>query len=157
MTNKWGNRPGWHDAQLRPCGKELGIYYFKSQLEVRYASILIQLERMGNIKGWEYEPETWDFNTRAKKPFRAHSQYRPDFRVWDKNGYHYVEATGPLYGGKLTKIKRAVKLFSERELFIYSTRYGTIEAPLWLVKIKESQKRKKKMEQKIREAANGQV
>lgn len=143
--HKYDAKPGWHDEQLRPCGKELGIYYFKSRLELRYAGILEQLRRAEEIKGWEYEPEKWDFNDRVVKPFRRNSTFTVDFRVWKNGGYYYVEVTGPLYSGKITKIKRAIKLFPERDLRVYTTRFGTLDAPDFVHKIEENQKRKNKL------------
>lgn len=146
--HKFKAQPGWHDENLKPCGKEAGIYYFRSRLEVSYAGTLEIKRRAGLIDGWEYEPEKWDFNERVSQPFRMNSTFTPDFRIWktDRDGrknYHYVEVTGPLYSGKMVKIRRAIKLFPERELRVYTSRWGSQDAAWFDAKIKSNEKRKK--------------
>ena len=66
----------------------------------------------------------WDFNERAKKPYKSNSQYTLDFEVTYllTGKQHWVEVKGAPQG--LVKIRRALKHFPERELFVFTERYG---------------------------------
>lgn len=158
MRHKYRAKPGWHDKDLNKCEviekgvkPEGAVYYFKSKLEVTFAKMLRFQVVKGYMQKWEYEPEKWDFNERAKKPFRNYSTFTPDFKLTFPNGtVDFWEITGMLYPGKISKLKRAHKLFPEKTLLVV-TKDQTLPVADYLAE----HKRKAAITKKLREKSNG--
>ena len=119
---------GWYDVNLQPTDKANGRWYFRSLLEVKCARYLNMLIRGGIPMEWRYGRKEmhnghWDFNERVEKPFKTNSQYTLDFEVYHPiNGYTYwIEVKGAKQG--ITKIRRAVKHFPERELRVFTAEH----------------------------------
>ena len=153
MTLNWqqhirgGVRAGWYDADLRPCSKKNGVYYFQSKRELNRARILEQLRRAGDIIRWEHQPETWDFLRRTDRILRAHTTYRPDFWVLTSSGEYWIEVKGYLNQRGRVVLEHAVKYYPER-LLLVDTQDGLIEAKEYLGR--EKQKRARKLQGKRR-------
>ena len=120
---------GWYDENLQPTDKAHGRWYFRSLLEVKCAQYLNTLIKSGVPIKWRYGRKDmknghWDFDELVKKPFKTNSQYTLDFEVcYTTTGYTYwIEVKGALQG--ITKIRRAVKLFPERELRVFTAEHG---------------------------------
>lgn len=78
-------------------------HYFKSKCEANYARYLEFLKQQREIKGWEYEPETFWF----LKIQRGVRSYKPDFRITRNDGsIYYVETKGYMDAQSKTKLKR---------------------------------------------------
>lgn len=115
-----GVKPGYYDAELRPCTKGNGVYYFQSKGDLECARGLELQRKAGLILKWEYQPAAWDFLKRADKILRAHTQYRPDFIVYTDRKTYWIEVKGYLNARGRTVLKRAVKYYPEHELWVYS-------------------------------------
>ena len=134
--HKYRAKPGWYDVDLQPCSrndegnyiidpvtkKPRGSqYYLHSQLELKTARNLHLQKLSGNIQDWARNTETWDFNVCRKTPFRQNSTYTPDFWVKkNDDSTFYIECKGYNYPGSLVKIKRAVKYYPQKTLFVYT-------------------------------------
>lgn len=78
-----------------PTGKggkrhDLGSRYFRSRWEANWARYLNWLQAIGEIQGWEYEVDTFEF-AGIKRGTRF---YTPDFKVTNKDGsivYHEIK------------------------------------------------------------------
>ena len=82
---------------------------------MRFAFYLQLLKRAEEILDWEYEPHTFWFEGIK----RGCVSYKPDFRIFKKDGKHYwVEVKGYMDAKSKTKIKRFAKYFPEEELRI---------------------------------------
>lgn len=90
-------------------------YYFRSQWEVDYAKYLDLLKQHGKIKEWEYEPETFWFET-IKRGVRS---YLPDFRVTETDGTVVLyEVKGYMDSRSKTKLKRMKKYYPDINLYL---------------------------------------
>jgi hypothetical protein len=90
----------WKQAWHEVGGKR---FYARSSWEYEYAKILEFRKRIGAIKEWEHEPETFWF----EKIKRGCRSYTPDFRVTHLNGdIEYHEIKGWMDDRSKTKIKR---------------------------------------------------
>jgi len=81
--------------------------YLRSRWEANYARYLMWLESRGEIQKWEYEPDTFWFES-IKRGVRS---YLPDFKIWktvDDEPY-YVEVKGRMDSRSATKLKRMAK------------------------------------------------
>lgn len=88
------------------CSK--GLVYFRSKWESNYALYLDFLVKNGYIKDWEYEVDNFFFD----KIKMGTKSYRPDFKVWNKDGsFYYVEIKGYFDAKSKTKMKRMKKYF----------------------------------------------
>ena len=84
---------------------DLGIFV-RSSWEANYARYLTFLVGLGEIQGWEYEPETFEFE-RIKRGTRY---YTPDFKVTNLDGsVEYHEVKGWLDPKSNTKLKRMAR------------------------------------------------
>ena len=82
-------------------------HYFRSRWEANYAHTLQLYLEKGEIKQWEYEPETFWFEGIK----RGVCSYKPDFRVTENNGEQiYHEVKGWMDKQSFTKLKR-MKLY----------------------------------------------
>jgi len=79
--------------------------FFRSAWEANYARYLNWLQSRGDIERWEYEPETFWFEA-IKRGVRS---YTPDFKVFEKGGFYFVEVKGWLDPKSKTKLKRMKK------------------------------------------------
>jgi len=89
--------------------------YFRSGWEYKFAKHLEFLKVNGIVKRWEYEPETFWFET-IKRGVRS---YLPDFKVIENDGTHYwVEVKGYMDPKSGTKIRRFRKYYPNENLKI---------------------------------------
>lgn len=85
---------------------DLGNRHFRSSWEANYARYLNSLLLAGEIKRWEFEPDTFWFE-QIRRGVRS---YLPDFKVWPLVGDpYYVEIKGFLDDKSKTKLKRMAK------------------------------------------------
>ena len=105
---------------------DLGDAYFRSAWEANYARYLNWLVSLGQIAGWDYEPETFQFDD-IKRGSRF---YTPDFRVRGTDGsVEYHEVKGYMDQRSATKLKRFAARFPEKKLvLIDKSQYRSIAA-----------------------------
>jgi len=90
--------------------EDLGGLYVRSGWEANWARYLNWLKACGEISGWEYEPETFEFKT-IKRGVRF---YTPDFRVTFTDGHvEYHEVKGWMDKKSQTKLKRMAKYYPD--------------------------------------------
>jgi len=102
-----GFKPGQHAYSRAKGGirPDLGIFV-RSSWEANYARYLNWLIEVGEIRGWEYEPETFEFEG-IKRGTRT---YTPDFKVTNLDGsVEYHEVKGWMDPKSKTKLKRMAK------------------------------------------------
>lgn len=99
---------GWYEIE--------GLkYYFRSGWEVVYARYLEWLLQSGEIKKWQYEPDTFWFEE-IKRGVRS---YLPDFKVFNKDGsFEYHEVKGYMDSKSVTKLKRMTKYYPEVKMVL---------------------------------------
>ncbi len=126
----WGSiltkrRPG----QNHPTGKggkraDLGDKYFRSRWEANWARYLNWLKSMGNVKDWQFEPDTFEF-VGIKRGARF---YTPDFKVFNDNGsVEYHEIKGWNTPESKTKLKRMAKYHPHIKIVLIQRKeYGAI-------------------------------
>lgn len=86
---------------------DLGMY-FRSSWEANYARYLNWLKRIGEIRDWEYEKQTFEFPG-IKRGARF---YTPDFRITNKSGsIEFSEIKGYMDARSQTKLKRMRKYY----------------------------------------------
>lgn len=82
--------------------------FFRSSWEANYALYLDFLIKQNQIEKWEYETETFWFE-KIKRGVRS---YKPDFKVFKKNGdIEYHEVKGWMDNKSKTKLKRMKKYY----------------------------------------------
>jgi len=90
-------------------------FYVRSSWEANYARYLIWLEGIGEIAGWEYEPDMFEFD----KIKRGTRFYTPDFKITNKDGsIEYHEVKGWMDKQSATKLKRMAKYYPEVKLIL---------------------------------------
>lgn len=89
--------------------KDIDNMYFRSSWEANYARYLNWLMANGNLYKWEYEPDTFWFES-IKRGIRS---YLPDFKLWDtkESVPYYVEIKGWMDDKSRTKLKRMAKYY----------------------------------------------
>jgi hypothetical protein len=88
--------------------EDLGGLFVRSSWEANYARYLNWLLSLGEIRAWEYEPDTFEF-TKIKRGSRF---YTPDFKVTTPDGYiEYHEVKGWMDQESATKLKRMRKYY----------------------------------------------
>lgn len=101
-------KKGWETLGGKTC-------FFKSRWESVFAKYIEWQRRIGCIKDWSYEPETFWF----KGVKRGCVSYKPDFKVTEADGSHYwVEIKGYMDAKSATKIKRFRKYFPNEKLYV---------------------------------------
>lgn len=92
---------------------DLGIF-MRSNMEANIARYFNQLQKLGIVLSWQYEPETFWF-LEIKRGIRS---YKPDFLVQYAGDAHpwYVEVKGYLDPQSATKIKRFKKYYPQHRL-----------------------------------------
>lgn len=89
--------------------EDIGIFV-RSAWEANYARFLNFLIKNGEIKAWEYEPDTFMFES-IKRGTRS---YTPDFKVFQNDGsFIYHEVKGWMSPTSITKLKRMKKYYPE--------------------------------------------
>jgi len=89
--------------------------YVRSGWEANWAAYLDWLLSLGEIKGWEYEPEEFEF-TEIKRGTRF---YKPDFRVVNGDGsVEYHEIKGRWTQKARTQVSRFRKYYPEHKLIV---------------------------------------
>jgi len=85
--------------------EDLGDRYFRSMWESNYARYLNWLVEHQAIKGWQYEPDTFEFPVKRGTLF-----YTPDFKVTNLDGsVEYHEVKGYMDPKSQTQLKRMAK------------------------------------------------
>lgn len=91
--------------------------WFKSRMEANYARYLQFLLKQGEIRKWDYEPDTFEF----KKIKRGTRFYLPDFRIIENNGkVRYIETKGYRHQQGETALKRMARYYPDIELDVVS-------------------------------------
>lgn len=89
-------------------------FWVASSWEANYCRYLIFLQEKGQIKRWEYEPETFEFKER-----HGTTRYTPDFLVENMDGsIKYHEVKGYFDRASKTKIKRFKRDYPALELIV---------------------------------------
>jgi hypothetical protein len=87
---------------------DLDNKFFRSRWEANYARYLNFLVKNGEIKKWEFEPETFWFNE-IKRGTRS---YLPDFKIYKINeAIEYHEVKGYMDKKSQTKLNRMAKYY----------------------------------------------
>lgn len=104
---------------------DLGDRYFRSAWEANYARYLNWLQRRGQIKDWQYEPQTFVFHG----VIRGALTYTPDFLIIENNeSESFHEVKGWMTSKSKTKLNRMAKYYpSVRIVLIGEKEYREIE------------------------------
>lgn len=95
--------------------EDLGGLYVRSAWEANYARYLNWLQMQGEIRGWEFEPDTFEFH-RIKRGTRF---YTPDFKVTNKDGsVEYHEVKGWMDPASKTKLARMARYYPEVKIIL---------------------------------------
>ena len=106
-----GVEKGWAVVGGQTC-------YFKSKLERRWAEYLETLKGLGEITGWQYEPDKFEFEgIRSGTVF-----YTPDFKVFQGAAFCYDEVKGHLTQKDVTKFRRMTKYHPDVVLILVMQR-----------------------------------
>lgn len=107
---------------------DLNNIYFRSKWEANYARYLNFLIKQNEIKGWEFEPNVFEFKE-IKKGTRF---YTPDFKVYKNNGdIEYHEVKGWMDEKSQTKLNRMAKYYPDIKIdLINSKRYRILNKQL---------------------------
>lgn len=119
---KFGNvQRGW----FKIGSKKL---FFRSKWEANYALYLNFLKKQGEVKRWAYEDQLFIFE---KIQFGTRS-YRPDFKVWERDGsVAYHEIKGYMTSKSNTQLKRMAKYFPDiKVILVDSAAYKDIHRKL---------------------------
>lgn len=99
---------------------DLGNVYFRSRWEANWARYLNWLISIGEIIGWEFEPDTYEFKA-IRKGVRF---YTPDFKVFNKDGlFEYHEVKGWNDAKSKTRAKRMAKYYPEIKIVLIDKVY----------------------------------
>ena len=86
--------------------EDLGGLYVRSSWEANYCRYLNWLIQIGEIKSWEYEPDTFEFEG-IKRGTRF---YTPDFKIFNKDdSIEYHEVKGYMDTRSRVQLKRMTK------------------------------------------------
>lgn len=115
-------RRGSWKAQWREVGGKRNFY--RSEWEANYACYLQFLKERGEIQDWEHEPETFWFESIR----RGTRSYKPDFRVWEKNGASNLhEVKGWMDQRSRTTLSRMAKYYPEEQIILITQKeYSSI-------------------------------
>ena len=92
-----------------------GTMYFRSKWEANYALYLDFLVKQKQIKGWDFEKDTFIFESIL---FGTRS-YLPDFKIYNNDGsFEYHEVKGYMDGRSKTKLRRMAKYYPEIKLIL---------------------------------------
>ena len=91
-----------------------GRIWMRSKWERNYAFYLDWLKSIGEIQGWAYEPDEFEFPVKRGTRF-----YKPDFRITNNdNSVEYHEVKGYWTGKAKTQVKRFRKYYPDLKLVI---------------------------------------
>ena len=94
---------------------DLNDLYVRSAWEANYARYLNWLQAHGEILGWEYEPETFEF----AKIKRGHRSYTPDFKIrTTNNDIEYHEVKGYMDQASQTKLNRMARYYPNIKIIL---------------------------------------
>lgn len=104
---------------------DLGNRYFRSTWEANYARWLRFLVDQRQIKGWSYEPKTFEFPVK-----RGNRSYKPDFLVLDNDETRtWHEVKGWMDDSSRVKLERFARYFpTERLIVVDAAMYKGIAA-----------------------------
>lgn len=104
---------------------DLDDLFLRSSWEANYARYLNWLIGLGEIKDWEYEPDTFEF-IKIKRGTRF---YTPDFKVTNTDDMvEYHEVKGWMDDKSKTKLKRMAKYYPDvKIILIDASAYRAIE------------------------------
>lgn len=95
--------------------EDLDNRFFRSAWEANYARYLNFLVIQKQILKWEYEPQTFFFES-IKRGTRS---YTPDFKVFDFNGSHvWHEVKGWMDAKSKVKLKRFAKFYPDEKIIV---------------------------------------
>lgn len=117
-----------YSATRRGCRLDLGPVFFRSRWEANYARYLNLLLRSNQIAKWEFEVDTFWFES-IKRGTRS---YTPDFKITRPDGsIYYVEVKGWMDTKSKTKLKRMKKYHPKVELVVLDAKqYAGLERQL---------------------------
>ena len=95
--------------------EDLGGQFFRSSWEANYARYLNFLIVQGEIKSWEFEPDTFVFHG----VIRGELTYTPDFKIVENDGsIVFHEVKGWMDRKSKAKLKRMAEFYPEVELIV---------------------------------------
>lgn len=107
-----------HEKYTRAVGgkrSDLDSRYFRSMWEANYARYLNWLVGQGEIVGWEYEVDTFEFG----KIKRGQRFYTPDFKIANRDGStEYHEVKGWMDQASKTKMDRMARYYPNIKVLI---------------------------------------
>jgi hypothetical protein len=109
--------------------EDLGDIFFRSRWEANIARYLNLLIKQKDILKWEYETETFWFES-IRRGVRS---YTPDFKVWPSDGSepYFVEVKGWMDAKSATKLKRMAKYYPNIKIKLIDQKtYNSIRASL---------------------------
>jgi hypothetical protein len=152
--HKFHAKARYYGPDLQPCNKNDPGAMYLNDLELQFAQRLELARKAGRLHHWRRltAKDSWDFNPRAKKPFRANSRATWDFILVFSMDRHkdvdasWTECKGMFKAEDLVKLRRALALYPERPLFVYTERYG--HEPAQVAVDRETKKAKEKKSRK---------
>lgn len=97
--------------------------FFRSTWEYNVALYLIWLQEQGKITKWEYEVDEYEFPVKRGNRF-----YKPDFKVWVKDQFFYIEVKGYMDNDSRVKLKRMAKYYPDIRVKLFmKEEYDTIK------------------------------
>lgn len=106
MVNRLKTPGAIYSNAKRGYREDLGHIFFRSRWEANYARVLNFLIEHNQIAAWEYEPETFWFES-IRRGVRS---YTPDFKITGVDGsVWYEEVKGFMDAKSKTKLKRMKK------------------------------------------------
>lgn len=95
--------------------EDLGGLFVRSSWEANYARYLNWLVSHGEIKGWQYEVDTFEFAS-IKRGTRF---YTPDFKIVNNDDtVEYHEVKGWMDAKSATKLKRMAKYYPDIKVIV---------------------------------------
>ena len=121
----FGNASNAYSRCKRGRRGDLGGMFFRSSWEANYARYLKWLKSIGEIAGWEHEPDNFRFEGVKRGPYT----YLPDFKVIECDGsVAYHEVKGWMDAKSRSKIKRMKKFFPNIRLVVIAQKEYTMLA-----------------------------
>jgi hypothetical protein len=86
---------------------DLGNIFMRSNMEANYARYLTWLQSIGEIQGWKYESQEFEFPVK-----RGNRWYKCDFEVTNKDdSIEFHEVKGWMDASSATKLKRMARYY----------------------------------------------
>lgn len=125
-SQKKGILRSGYSRGLQGKREDLGNIFFRSSWEANYARYLNFLIAQGHLYKWEFEPDTFWFES-IKRGVRS---YLPDFKLWDSRDSdpYYIEVKGWMDGKSKTKLSRMAKYYPDIKLILVGQKeYNSIK------------------------------